>query len=105
MSKGDGQKRPYPGVGVTSKLLLYFLVFMMLMLLVVWVFQVMLLNVFYRNTKMNEMERIADMIAQSVQASITLSESPCPSLPITKQSPLESSSSPIIRASRRSAVA
>lgn len=68
MSKGDRQKRPYPGVGVTSKLLLYFLVFMMLMLLVVWVFQVMLLNVFYRNTKMNEMERIADMIAQSVQA-------------------------------------
>ncbi len=68
MSKDKKNLRAYPGVGVTSKLLLYFLVFLMLMLLVVWVFQVMLLNVFYRNIKMNEMERISDMIEQSIRA-------------------------------------
>ena len=66
MSKSKRSSHSYPGVGVTSKLLLYFLVFLMLMLLVVWVFQVMLLNLFYRNTKMNEMEGIADMIEQSI---------------------------------------
>ena len=42
--------------------------FLMLLLLVVWVFQVMLLNVFYRNIKMNEMTRISDMIEQSILA-------------------------------------
>lgn len=62
MSKREQEKRPYPGVGVTSKLLVYFLIFMMLMLIVLWVFQVMLLNLFYRNTKMNEMERITEVI-------------------------------------------
>ena len=61
MKKQTGQ-RPYPGTGVTTKLVFYFLIFMMLMLLVLWVFQVMLLNVFYRNTKMNEMEKIAETI-------------------------------------------
>lgn len=63
MSKKKAEQRPYPGVGVTTKLLLYFLIFMMLMLLVLWVFQVMLLNVFYRNTKMNEMENVSEQIA------------------------------------------
>ena len=62
MRKKQADKRPYPGTSVTTKLLLYFLIFMALMLLVLWVFQVMLLNVFYRNTKMNEMEEIAESI-------------------------------------------
>ena len=66
MSKGENQCRPYPGASVTSKLLFYFLIFLIMMLLVVWVFQVMLLNVFYRNTKMTEMERISETIEQSI---------------------------------------
>ena len=55
MSKVEQQHRPYPGASVTSKLLFYFLIFMIMMLLVVWIFQIMLLNVFYRNTKTKEM--------------------------------------------------
>lgn len=66
MSKDDKQCRPYPGASVTSKLLFYFLIFLIMMLLVVWVFQVMLLNVFYRNTKMNEMERISETIQDAI---------------------------------------
>lgn len=66
MSKDDKQCRPYPGASVTSKLLFYFLIFLIMMLLVVWVFQVMLLNVFYRNTKMSEMERISETIQESI---------------------------------------
>ncbi len=67
MSKGDKLGRPYPGVSVTTKLLFYFLIFMMLMLVVLFVFQVMLLNVFYRHTKMTEMEHISEMIAVSLE--------------------------------------
>lgn len=67
MSKGDKLGRPYPGVGVTTKLLFYFLIFMTLMLVVLFVFQVMLLNVFYRYTKINEMEHISEMISVSVE--------------------------------------
>ncbi len=66
MSKRENFNRSYPGTGVTTKLLLYFLIFMMLMLLVLWIFQVMLLNFFYRNTKMNEMEKIATVIEQTL---------------------------------------
>ena len=66
MSQRVKQERPYPGVGVTTKLLFYFLIFMMLMLLVLWIFQVLLLNLFYRNTKMNEMEQIAGAIEQTL---------------------------------------
>lgn len=62
MSKGDRVGRPYPGVGVATKLLFYFLIFMMLMLVVLFVFQVMLLNVFYRHTKTTEMAHISEMI-------------------------------------------
>lgn len=62
MKEKPRQKHSYPGV--TVKLLLYFLIFMMLMLLVLWVFQVMLLNVFYRNTKTEEMEDVSRGIAQ-----------------------------------------
>ena len=58
MSKGEKLGRPYPGVSVTTKLLFYFLIFMTLMLVVLFVFQVMLLNVFYRHTKMTEMEHV-----------------------------------------------
>ena len=68
MRKKETCERPYPGVSVTTKLLFYFLIFMMLMLLVLWVFQVMLLNFFYRNTKMNEMEKIAEVIEQTLQS-------------------------------------
>lgn len=64
--KQQKQKNTYPGVGVTTKLLFYFLIFMMLMLLVLWIFQVLLLNLFYRNTKMNEMEQIAESIEQTL---------------------------------------
>lgn len=67
MSQRDNDKCSYPGTGVTTKLLLYFLIFIMLMLLVLWIFQVMLLNLFYRNTKMNEMEKIAQVIEQVLQ--------------------------------------
>lgn len=66
MSQNEKKECTYPGVGVTSKLLFYFLIFLIMMLLVVWVFQVMLLNVFYRNTKMNEMERISETIQESI---------------------------------------
>ena len=66
MSKGDRVGRPYPGVSVSSKLLFYFLIFMMLMLAVLFVFQVMLLNVFYRHTKTTEMEHISEMIEVSL---------------------------------------
>ncbi len=66
MSKDDKSERPYPGASVTGKLLFYFLIFLIMMLLVVWVFQVMLLNVFYRNTKMSEMERISENIQESI---------------------------------------
>ena len=67
MSKGDRTGRPYPGVSVSSKLLFYFLIFMMLMLAVLFVFQVMLLNVFYRHTKMTEMEHVSEMIEVSLE--------------------------------------
>ena len=67
MSRGDKQGRPYPGVSVSTKLLFYFLIFMMLLLSVLFVFQVMLLNVFYRYTKINEMEHVADMIEVSLE--------------------------------------
>ncbi len=67
MSKGDREGRPYPGVSVSSKLLFYFLIFMMLMLAVLFVFQVMLLNVFYRHTKMTEMEHVSEMIEVSLE--------------------------------------
>ncbi len=66
MSKAEKKECTYPGASVTSKLLFYFLIFLIMMLLVVWVFQVMLLNVFYRNTKMNEMERISETIQESI---------------------------------------
>ncbi len=67
MSKRDREGRPYPGVGVTTKLLFYFLICMMLMLAVLFVFQVMLLNVFYRHTKMTEMKHISEMIEVSLE--------------------------------------
>lgn len=67
MSKVEKQHRPYPGASVTSKLLFYFLIFMIMMLLVVWIFQVMLLNVFYRNTKTKEMVYISEMISVSLE--------------------------------------
>ena len=67
MSKVEQQHRPYPGASVTSKLLFYFLIFMIMMLLVVWIFQIMLLNVFYRNTKTKEMEYISEMISVSLE--------------------------------------
>ena len=67
MSKVEKQHRPYPGASVTSKLLFYFLIFMIMMLLVVWIFQVMLLNVFYRNTKTKEMVYISEMISDSLE--------------------------------------
>ena len=67
MSKGDRAGRPYPGVSVSSKLLFYFLVFMMLMLVVLFVFQVMLLNVFYRHTKMTEMKHVSEMIELALE--------------------------------------
>lgn len=67
MSKGDREGRPYPGVSISSKLLFYFLIFMMLMLAVLFVFQVMLLNVFYRHTKMTEMEHVSEMIEVSLE--------------------------------------
>ena len=67
MSKGDREGRPYPGVSVSTKLLFYFLIFMMLLLSVLFVFQVMLLNVFYRYTKINEMEHVCEMIEVSLE--------------------------------------
>ncbi len=67
MSKGATQGRPYPGVSVSTKLLFYFLIFMMLLLVVLFVFQVVLLNVFYRYTKTNEMEHVSDMIEVSLE--------------------------------------
>ena len=67
MSKGDREGRPYPGVSVSAKLLFYFLIFMMLLLVVLFVFQVMLLNVFYRYTKINEMEHVFEMIEVSLE--------------------------------------
>jgi RNA polymerase sigma factor (sigma-70 family) len=67
MGKGDRGKRPYPGVSVSTKLLFYFLIFMMLLLVVLFVFQVMLLNVFYRYTKINEMEHVFEMIEVSLE--------------------------------------
>ncbi len=67
MSKGNREGRPYPGVSVSTKLLFYFLIFMMLLLVVLFVFQVMLLNVFYRYTKINEMEHVFEMIEVSLE--------------------------------------
>ena len=64
MSEKPHQKRSYPGV--TIKLLLYFLIFMTMMLAVLWVFQVMLLNFFYRTAKMNEMQDLTEVIEQSL---------------------------------------
>ena len=65
MSEKPRQKCSYPGV--TVKILLYFLIFITMMLAVLWVFQIMLLNFFYRTTKTNEMQDIAEIIEQSLQ--------------------------------------
>ena len=67
MSQKPRQKYSYPSV--TTKVLLYFLISITLLLAVVWIFQVMLLNVFYRNTKMDEMEQLTEVIEQSLHIS------------------------------------
>ena len=53
-------------MSVRGKLLIYFACFAAVMLLIIWVFQVKMLEYFYRQTKMGEMSRMSEDIAASI---------------------------------------
>ena len=61
---GMKTKRPFKGVSIGWKLAAYLLVFVILTLLVVWLFQILLLDVFVENTKKKELGRTADQLSE-----------------------------------------
>ena len=59
-------RAPRRAMSVRGKLLIYFACFAAVMLLIIWVFQVKMLEYFYRQTKMGEMSRMSEDIAASI---------------------------------------
>ncbi len=53
-------------LSVRAKLLIYFACFAAAMLLIIWVFQIRMLDYFYRQTKMDELSRVSGEIAASI---------------------------------------
>ena len=64
MSKQDSQKRN--GASIRWKLIVYFAIFVAIALLVMWVFQVYLLNNFYELVKRREMALSAQALSLHV---------------------------------------
>ena len=56
-------KRQFKGLSIGWKLAAYLLVFVALTLLVVWLFQILLLDVFFENTKKKELKKTAEELS------------------------------------------
>lgn len=59
-------KKAFKGISIGWKLAAYLLVFVALTLLVVWLFQILLLDVFVENTKKKELDKTADQLSALV---------------------------------------
>ena len=55
-------------IGITWKMFAILLVFLLAVIAVIWFFQVMMLDVFYRNAKFGELDNTADLVAQQAQS-------------------------------------
>ena len=65
MHSGNGASRI---LSVRAKLLIYFACFAAVMLLIIWVFQVRMLDYFYRQTKMDELSRVSHEIETDIES-------------------------------------
>ena len=59
------KKRRFKQTGIRWKMLSIFLVFILLFALMMWVFQIQMLNYFYQAVKYNEFEKIVELISNS----------------------------------------
>lgn len=59
-------KKPYGGISISWKLFAYLTAFVAFMMLVIWIFQVLMLGSFYKDTKHKELEGISKAISQYV---------------------------------------
>ena len=62
----NSQKMRIKGCGIRGQLLLGFTVFAFMILIIVWVFQVLLLDKFYEFTKYSELRSVLDTIEYSI---------------------------------------
>ena len=58
------EQKKHKRVGITWKMFAILLAFLVVIISVVWFFQVMMLDVFYRNAKFGELENTADLISE-----------------------------------------
>lgn len=65
LPSGNGKHRI---LSVRAKLLIYFACFAAVMLLIIWVFQVRMLDYFYRQTKMDELSRVSHEIETDIES-------------------------------------
>ncbi len=56
------------GAGIRSRLVMGFTMFVLMILVIVWVFQVLLLDYFYEQTKLAELERVLDGIESNIDS-------------------------------------
>jgi len=68
MSKTRGLDNKKRRTGIIFRLFIYFAVFIVFAILTVWVFQVLLLNKFYKTSKMEEMTDTALLLKNSVES-------------------------------------
>ena len=57
-------KNRFKGLSIGWKLAAYVLIFVAITLLVVWLFQILLLDVFVENTKKKELSKTAEQISE-----------------------------------------
>ena len=50
-------------MGIKGRIVLYFTAFILLMLVVIWVVQISLLGVFYRRTKLHELDEVSQTVS------------------------------------------
>ena len=74
MHSGNGASRI---LSVRAKLLIYFACFAAVMLLIIWVFQVRMLDYFYRQTKMDELSRVSHEIETDIESDELTGGRPC----------------------------
>ena len=55
-------------IGITWKMFAILIVFLLAVIAVIWFFQVMMLDVFYRNAKFGELDNTANMVVEQAQS-------------------------------------
>ena len=59
-------RQRYENQGIRARIFLYLLLFVAVLLILLWIFQTVLLDDFYRLLKINSLKRTADIIAQNI---------------------------------------